>query len=185
MALFEEKENRVIISPEFKLIPEFKEVLKRDRDPEKRGALQVLAYIYFMYDYRSPYSKYGEEERSERLVKDLSLGDKWKPDSTTLSAKQKYLELQETPTIKTLRSIRDGLIVSSQAIDNLSRNITDSISDDDDVEGMVKMVTSLLSIADKLPKVVESISSLEEKIKKEQSTDTKLRGGGSKGMFED
>lgn len=185
MRLFEEKENKILVSTELKLIPEFKEVLDRDKDREKRGALQVFAYIYFMYDYRSPYSKYGEDERSQRLVRELKMSDKWKPDAVIQAAKAKYIELLETPTIRTLRSIREGLIASGNAIDMITRNINIATEEDEGVEDTVKLVTSLLGIADKLPKVVESLSTLEDKIKKEQASDTKLRGGGSVGMFED
>ena len=173
------------MSPELKLIPEFRDLISSDKDREKREALKVFAYIYFMYDYRSPYSKYSEEERSERLVRELGLGDKWKPSKTVIAACNKYTELLETPTIRTLRAIRDGLIASGNAIDMLTRNINNAVSDDEGVEDTVRLVTSLMGIADKLPKVVESMAALEDKIKKEQSSDTKLRGGGSKGMFED
>jgi hypothetical protein len=43
----------------------------------------------------------------------------------------------------------------------------------------------MLEIAEKLPKAIENISALEEKIKREETTDTKIRGGGKKGQFED
>jgi hypothetical protein len=139
-----------------------------------------------MHDYRSPYSTYSVAERSSILVRDLNLGDGWTPNELVKRASAKYMALQETPTIKTLKSIKEGLIASGNAIDMLTDSINDSIADEDkETEDTVKLVTSLMAIADKLPKVVESISSLEEKIKKEQANETKLRGGGSVGAFED
>lgn len=173
------------ISPELKLVPEFKEVISRDKDPGKRIALLVFAYIYFMYDFRSPYSKYSEDERHDRLVRELNLGDRWTPDQAASNAIAKYRELLETPTIRTLKSIREGLVASANAIDMITRNINSAVEEDESVEDTVKLLTSLLAIADKLPKVVESIAALEEKVKREQANDTKLRGGGSKGIFED
>jgi hypothetical protein len=43
----------------------------------------------------------------------------------------------------------------------------------------------MLEIAEKLPKAIENITTLEEKVKKEESNDTRIKGGGKKGMFED
>jgi hypothetical protein len=42
-----------------------------------------------------------------------------------------------------------------------------------------------MAIAEKLPAVVKVVGDLEEQVKKEQAAETKLRGGGSKGLFED
>ena len=39
-------------------------------------------------------------------------------------------------------------------------------------------------IAEKLPKAIENISTL-EKVRKEESNDTRIKGGGKKGLFED
>ena len=43
----------------------------------------------------------------------------------------------------------------------------------------------MLEIAEKLPKAIDSITTLEEKVKKEESNDPRIKGGGKKGMFED
>lgn len=184
MRLFEEKENKVSVASELKLIPEFKQVLEK----EKASSIGVFGYIYFMCDYRSPYSNYAEEERHSRLVKDLNLGAGWKIAPHVKKAMDRYVELQDTPAIKTLKAIREGLVASSNAIDMLSRKINEAVdgtAEDSDTEDVIKLITSLLGIADKLPKAVDSISALEEKIKKEQSNDTRVRGGGSIGYFED
>lgn len=181
MRLFEERENRVTVSTELKTIPEFKEVLKKEGDK----APLVFAYIYFMCDYQSPYGNIKKEERSSKLIQELNLGGGWKPAAHIQRACNKYMELRETPTIKTLKSIREGLVASGNAIDMLTARINTLVEEDEGTDDTVRMVTSLLSIADKLPKVVESISALEEKVKREQSNETKIRGGGGKGMFED
>mgnify|MGYP003676496302 CR=1 FL=1 len=47
------------------------------------------------------------------------------------------------------------------------------------------VVGLLLEISEKLPKAIENITSLEEKVKKEESNDVRIKGGGKKGMFED
>ena len=49
----------------------------------------------------------------------------------------------------------------------------------------VKLIGKLLELAEKLPAVVKTVGDLEERVKQEQAAETKLRGGGSKGLFED
>ena len=55
----------------------------------------------------------------------------------------------------------------------------------DTVSEAVKSVTKLLEIAERLPKMADIISNLEDRVKKEQGGESKIRGGGIKGMFED
>jgi len=43
----------------------------------------------------------------------------------------------------------------------------------------------MLDLSDKLPKAISTITALEEEVKKEQANDSKIRGGGQRGAFED
>ena len=97
------------------------------------------------------------------------------------------MELSKTPTIKSLQSIREGLLTSSRLIDSLRERIDSALTDPDleDIDPVVRSVTRMLEIAEKLPKAIENITTLEEKVKKEESNDTRIKGGGKKGMFED
>ena len=97
------------------------------------------------------------------------------------------MELSKTPTIKSLTSIREGLLTSSRLIDTLRERIDDALADPEleDIDPVVRSVTRMLEISEKLPKAIENITALEEKVKKEESTETRIKGGGKKGMFED
>jgi hypothetical protein len=79
------------------------------------------------------------------------------------------------------------LLTSSRLIDTLRERIESALADPDleDIEPVVRSVTRMLEISEKLPKAIENITSLEEKVKKEESNDTRIKGGGKKGMFED
>jgi len=187
MRLFREEGFKVVVDPELKLVPEFKSILTRDRSVEKKQAMRELSYIYFVYDHKSPYYIYPLEERLLRVSKDSGLGEGYEPDTKVSNAIKKYLELGKTPTIKSLTSIRNGLLTSSSLIDVLRKRIEEALTDDDidDMDPIVRSVTRMLEISEKLPKAIESITTLEQKILKEEASDVRIKGGGKKGMFED
>lgn len=193
MRLFREENFQVIIDPELKTIPQFKRIITRDRDRKKRAAFKELAYIYFVYDYKSPYFIYPEAERRTRVRKDLDLEPGWMEDSEMKQAVAKYVSFLDTPAIKSLIAIREGLLSSAKVIDALRMRIDQTLADamDDEAEdsvdigSVVKSVTQLIELSEKLPKAIDTISDLEDKVKKEQSNDARIKGGGTKGMFED
>ena len=187
MRLFREESFKVVVDTELKLIPEFKTLLTRDRTADKKMACKEFSYIYFFFDHKSPYYIYPEDERRLRVCTDAGLGEDYKPDEKVTAASKKYLELSKTPTIQSLISIREGLLTSSRLIDSLRVRIESALDDPDldDLDPVVRSVTRMLEISEKLPKAIENITLLEDKVKKEESNDTRIKGGGKKGMFED
>jgi len=192
MQLFKEEEYRVIVDPEIKIIKEFKVIWTRDKDRKKRNAFNEFAYIYHMNDYKSPYSIYSEKEREGRILKELGFEASFKPDKDLVSACKKYVNLQQTPTIKSLTAIKEGLLSSAQVINSLRIRIDQALEQDEqdddeapDITSIVRSVTQLLDLSEKIPKAIDTITSLEGKVKSEQSNDTRIKGGGTKGMFED
>lgn len=193
MRLFREENFQVIVDPEVKTIPEFRKLVTRDKDRFKRTVFLELAYIYHMCDHRSPYAIYSSDERKVRVRKDLKLPSGWVVDSDMTDALKKYEEFMVTPTIKSLTAIREGLLSSAKVIDALRIRIDQALSDADrddgeepvDIGSIVRSVTQLLDLSDKLPRAIDTISDLEEKVKKEQGNDSRIRGGGKKGMFEE
>lgn len=187
MRLFREESFKVVVDAELKLIPEFKALITRDRSADKKQAVKELSFIYFFHDHKSPYFIYPEDERRLRVCKDSGLGEAFTPDDKVQAAIKKYLELSKTPTIQSLTSIREGLLTSSRLIDTLRERIESALADPllEDIDPVVRSVTRMLEISEKLPKAIENITSLEEKVKKEESNDVRIKGGGKKGMFED
>lgn len=177
----------MVVDPELKLVPEFKALIVRDKTADKKNALKEFSYIYFYYDHKSPYYIYPEDERHLRVSRDVGFGEDYQPDAKVMAAVTKYLEFGRTPTIKSLSSIREGLLTSSRLIDSLRERIDAALADPDleDIDPVVRSVTRMLEISEKLPKAIDNITALEEKIRKEESNDTRIKGGGKKGMFED
>lgn len=188
MGLFRYEDNNVVVDMELRLIPEFRILIAKDTDRFKKKALIEFAFIYFMYDYKSPYYIYSEEERLQKVKRDCGFESTWIIDKKLQNAINKYIELQETPTIKTLKAIKESLLTSSKVIHKLQQVIESSlVSDDDsiDITDIVDNVERLLKLSDKLPNAINSLQQLEEKVKAEQVSDTKIRGGGKINAYED
>lgn len=190
MSLFRTEGFQVVVDLELRLIKEFRDLIAEDKHRDKKNALMWFAYIYHMHDYKSPYQLYDEAERHIRVVKDLSLPADFKSSKRLEAAVVKYHELQTTPAVKTLLTTKHALNSAEKAISALTRKIEMLLAESDDEErdtvgAAVKNVTKLLELAERLPKMTEVINGLEDRVKKEQSGESKLRGGGTKGMFED
>jgi len=194
VGLFKEENFQVIIDPEIRIIPEFKKLITRDKDRQKRTAFAELAYVYFMLDYKSPYGLYPEHERSKRVRVEVALPEEWKPDKAVVAALRKYDKMQETPALKTLIAVKDSLITSSNVIsalrDRIERSLIEDESDDPDAEPLdlsklMGDVERLIKLSDLLPKSIKSMQNLEQEVKKEQSNERKIKGGGSTSLFED
>ena len=179
----------VKVDPELRVIKEFRDLIAEDKDREKRNATNWFAYIYHFTDYKSPYQMYDEKERHIRILKDLKLEPAFKLSTRMKAAMKKYRELQETPAVRTLKTTREALQSAERGIKAMNRKIDELLSNEDEeldtTTDAIKLIGKLLELADKLPAVVKTVGDLEEKVKQEQTADTKLRGGGSKGLFED
>jgi hypothetical protein len=195
MRLFEDLRGRVVPTAEAKLVPEIKEIIKRSKD----NGLVELSYLYFMYDYRSPYATYSPDARKKILFNDLNL-TKFKEDEIFIAAKERYLKFIETPTSKSMVSVRNGLDKMHKLVDVLTQEVESSINklgaidgeDEEDEDMRQKLITravnnmnKIIDISQVLPKNIASLQSLQEQIQKEQSSTTTVLGGGAVGAFED
>jgi len=186
MSLFEYKGYRVFLKPEIREIKEFRKLSANDRSVDKNKSTKLFLYIYHMMDYRSPYSIYNGDERHKKVIKDIDVDLDWRPESDVKDAMKKYAELNETPTIKSVKAIKDSLITSSKAINTLQKKIESDLNDENvDIDTVIANVENLLRLADKLPSAIKSLSALEEKAKSEQLGDTKIKGGGKINIFEE
>ena len=161
MAVFTIENNTVKISPEMLLIPEFNDIWERDKSKDKGRAYKELSFIYFLSDYKSVYTAYSPEEREDKIKQDFIRDPSWVRDEIVDKAINKYEELQETPSLRLLKSAR----IASDKLSSFFRT--------QDPEH--KFYTSNL---EKLSKIIESIDKLEERVKKEETSSSRVRGGG-------
>jgi len=154
MKLFSLVNHKVEILPEARLIREFSSL-----------SIEELGYVYFMEDYQSTYQSYPEEVREQKIIKDLGIKE------VTADMKRaclKYNELQETLSMKLLKSARGAIQKLSEFFDKegpRSRNY----------------VKNLESIG----KLIESLDRLETKVKREISIEGKSKANRKINIFED
>jgi hypothetical protein len=68
----------------------------------------------------------------------------------------------------------------------MNEQVSDAMKDPDnrDMVTAVDTLEKLLILSEKLPKTINTIVALEEKVQKEQHENSKLRGGGKAGLYE-
>lgn len=171
----------------------FKKLITRDKGSpgdadgrKKYRAMRDLAYIYFMDDPRSPYMHYPESDRSERVLEALqhTLDDK----DDDLQAARDYYRSFETVTSKTLKELREALMVSTKLIKMMRVKIEHTLESEDisfeEIEVASNLMNDLMTKGTKTPQIIGVIQDLEEKLKKEQVGNSQVRGGGDLNPFE-
>ena len=187
-------EQKVQISPEMRQIPEYRKLIERDKDRNKRLAMQELAFVWFTCNHKSPYVlNTAENERTAKVAKDLRLDVSWKPDADVVYAQARYNLQQKTVSTDTLVSVKEGLFTSNKLITVLRGQIDEALKD---VKALasnpqalalaVEQLEHVLKLSIAVPKMIDTITTLEDKIKKEQSNNkVRMKGGGEKGSYED
>lgn len=163
-------------------IPAFKAMLalnynkqKGDIDGRKRfRAKSEFFYMYLMYDPRSPYVNYTEQERHEESLRDAGLDSDWKPSEEFNKVKEKYLLCVESRFYKVLKS-------AEKALDQI-RVFLDSVDLSDPSKSTTKPKDIIDIIAD-LPKVSASLSQLQEQAKLSLSPVSQSKGDHELGFL--
>jgi hypothetical protein len=162
MRIFDlDEDSNVVIAEEIREIPEFKKLVMRDKDRQKRNALRELSYVYHKSDYRSVYNNYSPVEKLAKLKEDFKVEAE---DDVIKSAISKYLELTQTPIIRLLNSSR-------QKIDELAEYIEHTTITDDTIEVFIKA-------SEKIPNLINALDKIEEKVKADQSMSGSRTKGG-------
>lgn len=185
-----DKDMNVTISPEMRLIPEFKELIIRDKGSpgdadgrKKLIAMKELAYIWHTCKHNGPYSNFSDKEKHLRLARDCFGSEEWVPDEKVTAALDRWRDSQQTVSMKILASLKTSLYSTYELVNIIHGSLQKRI-EKKEYEGVVtdkkgtpisglKVITeelmALLDIATGIPKIIDSIETLEEKIKKEES----------------
>lgn len=171
------KENKIDIEPKILYIPEFKNIWERDKTKSKTQAKKEFAYIYYIADYKSEFNVYGFE-KNDAVARDIMDDEKYVPDNAITDAIQKYEKMQETYSMRYLRSVRE-------TVNSLMRFYDDLRYKSDKKQNVLnydpKPVTSGLK---DIESILEKLEKWERKVYSEEE-DMSIRGGGQIGVFED
>lgn len=160
MGLFEYQTSQdIIISKDLQLLKPFKRLMEKD------GWEKYIAYVYHAADYTSPYAVFDEEERTERLNKDLLDGKK--PTKDVLEAITLYKELSITDSWRLLESARTAVRKLEKYFESVDLEM-----EDDPGKAAKDLIASLNNVG----KLLGSLKDWETLIKKEKTEDKTRRG---------
>ena len=159
MDLLTISDNKVIPSAYTLTIPEFSIL-----------ATLELAYVYYMCDHRSPFSVYDDERRHEEVSQSI-FKKKCGVRSRVKVACDKYKKLTETSAVKLLKAARESVT----KLEKYFRDIDLTLMDDNGRQ--IFHAKDLVNNLDKMGKVVDGLSRLEELVRKEEQVVNQNRGG--------
>ena len=155
------KDNVAIPSPYTLTIKEFKGLKTEE-----------LAFVYFIVDHRSPFAVYEWKQRIIE-VKNSIFGEKnkFKPSSKVLVACDKYEKLIETSAVRLLKAANESVV----KLEKYFRDIDLTLVDDNGRP--IFHAKDLINNLEKMGKVVDGLTRLEDIVKKEEQAANINRGG--------
>jgi len=138
---------------------------------KRKEGMKELAYIYYMCNHNSPFFVYDYNERHEQVKDALFKDSKWKPDPKVKGCMDLYNELTETSAVKLLKAAKTSVAKLEKYL-----RVIDLTSLDDNGKP-IYTAKDLIYNLEKMGKVVEGLSKLEELVRKEEKIGNKNRGG--------
>lgn len=182
--------NRVELNvPEILLVKEFADLMEPERNKCKddpKGTLGLRAfreftYIWLAIAWESIYSEYDEQERHQEALRDANMTEKEFNDPTFRAACRKFRQIQEsTLSVKMLKAAQETVnkfIEYFNAVDPLER--------DETTGKPLYKVKDIMTELSSLGKVHDELKDLENRVKKEISEQSSIRGGAIEGYEPD
>jgi len=176
-SFFVEKNNKLMINPKVLIVPEFREIWERDRSVRKTKATNELIYVYLMSDFDSEYNAYGLSKES-MIASDVFNDKRYRPDPVVKKAIYKYEILQQSPSMRYLRAIRNRIDQNIGYLDKFMKR--ENKKDDPDFIAINQATQAMQKMED----VLEKLEKWEKKVYHEEE-DMRIRGGGVLNVFED
>lgn len=176
--------NQLEIHPAALTIRPIVDLWNHDKSKDKKQALQELAFIYWMYNWNSLYYKgYPDEtERFGMVVAEVFQDIGWTQGLLVSEASKAYQKLQTEshPELAHLQTARNTLDKLKKFLDTMEPGETTKSG------GLVLKPAEIYAAVSKMGDALIAVEKMEDKIKKEmQLEESKVRGGGRAGAFED
>lgn len=195
----------VLAIDELRLIPQFNELIRRDRGSKgdhagrlKKAAFAECKFIYFFCDLESTYSTYNDTARRIKSIEAAGLPENYKPDQVVKEAMAHYMEVEygSRPSLRSLISLERGLDLADQILTVLVKSTQaklelamKSVEDDPtrviDVDGLTSAVNTFVSMSKSFPEAIANIEKVREKVTAEKDSQEVKRGGEMRGNRED
>jgi len=189
----------------FATILKRKRTTKGDADGRKKIINTMeLKYIYFMADWDTYHSGLSTYERPIKAKRDCKLPAEWSVNAEVKEGIRIYKEVIDyyIPSARILIALQKGLAMSATAIEsyivqmelvikNNNSRLQEGLTAETAVQVMetnkiIQMnIKEILDIGTKLPKTLDGVTSLQDKVRKEAGTAKKLQGDKIKRNRED
>jgi hypothetical protein len=191
---YNEDTGRVTPSPEARQIEAFRQIIVKDKGSDgdhdgrkKSKAIKMLTYVRLIEHPMSAFMEYDPRKRHDKLVEFLDL-DLKELNPIIIEARRVYADIVSSSTVKTINSIKKGLFSTVDLMDIMSVKVNKFLEQDeitlDDIEKANKLIDNMLDKSAKVPKTIEILEVLAEKVKKEQATRARVKGKGEINFFE-
>lgn len=168
---YRNEEGVVSIAPQAWVLAPFAAI--REKYQENNIADVELTIVWYAADYRSDFlDSRPIPERCEDIKRKVYPYRNLKIDEVTHKAVEFYIANQDTPKIKMVNALRNGVDRATETINNTMMQDLETI----------KVFAEIVS---KLPGLIESLDKVESLVKKELTLEGKVVGSAQKGMYED
>ncbi len=172
-------EMKLVINPALLTVDVFKKIWERDKSKDKSKAMMDIAYIFWFTDYRSFISDITDmHEKQKQIIQIIDETEKYRPDDLVEKAIQQY---QKDAPLSLL--FLNDVKVAVNELRKYFRELDLSLPDEKGkpIHNAKQVMDSIKSTGD----LLEALEKHEIKIKKDLDLNNSVRGGESKGMYED
>lgn len=169
--MFDIKGDKIVLSTDDLAIPPFKDYYNNAQNKTK--ALQDIEFVIWRYRWNTPYEAYPENERTQRVAKDVYKDEKYTPTAEVLELAKRFTEFQETPGTRLL-------LASQTAAEGLIAALNDYSSVAMDIDTAIKVTRILKDVGN----IVKSLDIALKQAKAEQIESGRVKGGGVIGLYE-
>lgn len=177
--MFQFHNNKIVLDPNVLSLPCFKVIWEADTTKEKEEAIKLISYIFYLVDNKSPYMGYPEEKRRENIIKDYIRDSKFKESKILKEAIDKYREYNKTLSSSLLESVKHLLY----KLEGYYKSI--EFDPEGDPEFEQKKAEAAQKSVGSIGKTLDSLIQLEERVKKEVTQKSSVRGNAQMGQFSD
>ena len=170
--MFDIQGNKISLNAEDLAIPPFKDHFNNATD--KQQALKEIEFVVWRYKWNTPYEAYPENERTQRVAKDVfKVEEKYTPGAEVQELAKRFVEFQETPGTRLLSA-------SQTAAEGLIKALNEYSSVAMDIDTAIKVTRILKDVGN----IVKSLDVAMKQAKAEQLETGRVKGGGTIGLYE-
>lgn len=169
--MFDIRGSKITLNTDDLAIPPFKDYYNNAKDKNK--ALKEIEYIIWRYKWNTPYEAYPENERSQRVAKDVFGLDNYEYSADIKELIKRFNEFQETPGTRLLGA-------SQHAAECITKSLNNLCGEEVDLDTSMKITRILKDVGN----IVKSLDIAMKQAKAEQLETGRVKGGGTIGLYE-